>query len=311
MARIFQSLDSVQVDSRPIHLAIGMFDGLHLGHQSVIEAAIHSARRSDGLAGVLTFWPHPSRLFRPDRPTPQIMNPDDKVAMLLDHGLDFTVVHPFSDGFAGMDATGFLPFVRERLPGLRAVYVGENWRFGRGRSGDVKQLVALARGEGITVFSAPRINLNGEPISSTRVREYLADGATAEANELLGYSYFSRGRVVPGRQLGRKLGVPTMNFDWRTELQPAFGVYAVRVGAEGGDTREGIANFGMRPTLRAEHVEPALEVHVLGECPWGVGDDLRVEWLEFIRPEQKFDSLEALRMQIGRDIDAVRSRCSG
>lgn len=309
MNRVFQSLDSVRVEPRQIHLAIGMFDGLHLGHQSVIEAAIHSARRANGLAGVLTFWPHPSRLFRPQEPTPQIMAPDDKVAMLLEHGLDFVVVHPFSHDFAGMDAAGFLPFVSRRLPDLHAVYVGENWRFGRGRSGDVRQLVALARSEGITVYSAPRINLNGEPISSTRVRQYLVNGGVAEANELLGYSYFSRGRVTSGRQLGRKLGVPTLNFDWRAELQPAFGVYSVRVRGVDDEVRyEGIANFGLRPTLQADQCEPTLEVHLLGACPWGVGDDLRVDWFDFIRPERKFDSLEDLRIQIARDIEIVRAR---
>jgi riboflavin kinase/FMN adenylyltransferase len=115
--------------------------------------------------------------------------------------------------------------------------------------------------------------------------------------------------VVPGRQLGRKLGVPTLNFDWRTELQPACGVYAVRVGSEGGRTRHrAVANFGMRPTLGVDHAAPVLEVHVLGECPWGVGDDLRVEWLDFIRPERKFDSLEALRNQIAKDIDSAKTR---
>lgn len=307
MDRVFQSLDAVQLESRQIHLAIGMFDGLHLGHQSVIEAAIHSARRSEGLAGVLTFWPHPSRLFRPENPTLQIMQPDDKVAMLLQHGLDFTVVHPFESDFAGMDPAGFLPFVVGRIPGLHAVYVGENWRFGRGRSGDVKQLVTLAREVDLTVYSAPRINLNGEPISSTRVRQNLVNGAMAEANELLGYTYCSRGRVTPGRQLGRKLGVPTLNFGWRAELQPAYGVYAVRVGRADEEAKhEGIANFGLRPTLQAGHVEPALEVHLLGECPWGPGDDLRVEWLDFVRPEQQFDDLEALKLQIDRDIGVVR-----
>ncbi len=311
-SRIFQDLDSVRVESRPVHLAIGMFDGLHLGHQSVIEAAIHSARRSGGLAGVLTFWPHPSRLFRPESPTPQIMNPDDKVAMLLELGLDFAVVHPFSEHFAGMDADGFLPFVRSCLPDLHSVYVGENWRFGRGRSGDVRQLVERGRSEEITVFSAPRVNLNGEPISSTRIRRHLINGEMAEANELLGYSYFTRGEVHPGRQLGRKLGVPTLNLDWRSELRPAFGVYAVRVGLDESPERvEGIANFGLRPTVEAESEQPVLEVHLLGDCPWGVGDELRVEWWDFIRPEKKFDDLTSLRSQIQKDIGLLRAHSSG
>ena len=307
--RIFHSLESVEVEPRPIHLAIGMFDGLHLGHQSVIEAAIHSARREDGRAGVLTFWPHPSRLFRPDDPTPQIMNGEDKAAFLLEAGVDFAVIHPFTRDFAGLEATVFLSFVRARLPGLRSVYVGENWRFGRGRSGDVALLVRLARSEGLTVFSAPRLNLNGQPISSTRIREHLLRGEIVEANELLGYAYTSLGTVSQGRQLGRRLGFPTLNLTWRSELNPPHGVYAVRVDTvDRGCAREGVANFGLRPTLESTQTEPTLEVHVLDDCPWGPGDVLRVEWLDFVRPERKFPDLEALRQQVGRDIETVRTK---
>ncbi|MEZ5276352.1 MAG: riboflavin biosynthesis protein RibF [Opitutaceae bacterium] len=306
--RIFQSLESVELEPRPIHLAIGMFDGLHLGHQSVIEAALHSARRVNGLAGVLSFWPHPSRLFHPENPTPQLMNPEDKGSFLLEAGLDFVVIHPFTRAFAELEAGEFLPFVRSRLSGLHSVYVGENWRFGRGRSGDVAELVRLARKEGLTVFSAPRINHNGEPISSTRIRGHLLKGEIAEANELLGYGYTSFGRVSEGRRLGRRLGFPTLNLVWRAELNPTFGVYVVRVhSADRSVVRDGIANFGLRPTLGLDQVEPTLEVHVLEDCPWGPGDDLRVEWLDFVRPERKFPDLEALRIQISRDIEVVRS----
>ena len=310
--RIFHSLDSIDLPPSSIHLAIGMFDGLHLGHQSVIESAIHSASRSSGLGGVLTFWPHPSHLFRRTDPTPQIMNPEDKVAFLLDLGLDFVVIHPFDAEFARLEAEDFLPFVRSCIKGLNAVYVGENWRFGRGRKGDVKRLIELAAAQDLTVFSAPRINLNGEPISSTRVRNHLLKGEIADANELLGYCYFSLGTVVTGRRVGRTLGFPTLNLKWRSELQPALGVYSVRVSAsEGGGIRDGVANFGMQPTVNAGESVPQLEVHVLGDCPWGSGDRLKVEWQGFIRPERKFDSLEALREQIVLDVGEVRKLRSG
>jgi riboflavin kinase/FMN adenylyltransferase len=310
--RIFNSLDTIDLPPGPIHLAIGMFDGVHLGHQSVIESAIHSARRSNGLGGVLTFWPHPSRLFRPTDPTPQIMNPEDKVAFLLAMGLDFAVIHPFEAEFARLEADRFLPFVRSHIKGLKALYVGENWRFGRGRTGDVKRLIALAKVQDLTVFSAPRINLNGEPISSTRVRNHLLKGEITEANELLGYCYFSLGTVVPGRRVGRTLGFPTLNLGWRSELQPAFGVYAVRVGApDGGEIRDGIANFGMQPTVTEGESLPQLEVYVFDDCPWDSGDRLKIEWQRFIRPERKFDGLEALRAQIALDVGDVRKRGSG
>lgn len=307
--RIFHSLEAIDLPPGPIHLAIGMFDGLHLGHQSVIESAIHSARRSNGLAGVLTFWPHPSRLFRPADPTPQIMNPEDKDAFLLALGLDFVVVHPFDAEFARLEAEGFLPFVRSRIKRLSAIYVGENWRFGHGRTGDVKRLIELATAQDLTVISAPRINLNGEPISSTRVRNHLLKGEIAEVNELLGYCYFSIGTVVPGRRVGRTLGFPTLNLEWRSELRPAHGVYAVRVSAsDDGEMRDGIANFGLQPTVNTGESVPRLEVHVLEDCPWNSGDSLKIDWQGFIRSERKFDSLEKLRAQIILDIEEERKR---
>ena len=307
--RIFHSLDAIDLPPGPIHLAIGMFDGVHLGHQSVIESAIHSARRSNGLAGVLTFWPHPSRLFHPEDPTPQIMNPEDKNAFLLALGLDFVVVHPFDAEFARLEAESFLPFVRSRIKALSAIFAGENWRFGRGRTGDVKRLIEMATAQDLTVFSAPRINLNGEPISSTRVRNHLLKGEITKVNQLLGYCYSSLGTVVPGRRVGRTLGFPTLNLEWRSELHPAYGVYAVRVCAfDDGETRDGIANFGLQPTVNAGESIPQLEVHVLDNCPWKSGDRLKVEWREFIRSERKFDCLDALRAQIVLDVEEVRAR---
>jgi len=310
--RIFHSLDTIDLPPGPIHLAIGMFDGIHLGHQSVIESAIHSAGRSNGRAGVLTFWPHPSRLFRPLDPTPQIMDPKDKEAFLLALGLDFVVVHPFDADFARLEAEGFLLFVQSRIKGLSAIFVGENWRFGRGRTGDVRRLIELATALGLTVFSAPRINHNGEPISSTRVRNHLLRGEITEANELLGYCYSSLGTVIPGRRVGRSLGFPTLNLEWRSELHPAYGVYVVRVSAiGGGETRDGIANFGLQPTVSPGDSAPQLEVHVLDDCPWDTGDRLKIEWLGFVRPERKFDNLDALRAQILLDVENVRARRSG
>ncbi|MES1195129.1 MAG: riboflavin biosynthesis protein RibF, partial [Opitutus sp.] len=131
----FDGLERAVLPAKPLHLANGMFDGVHLGHQSVIESAIHSARRSGGLAGVLTFWPHPSMLFRPDRPVPQLMSPAVKRRVLGGLGIDFLIEQGFTREFAGIDAREFVAFLRRCLPQLAAVYVGENWRFGRDRAG--------------------------------------------------------------------------------------------------------------------------------------------------------------------------------
>ncbi len=152
----FEGMDKARLPAKPLHLAIGMFDGVHLGHQSVIESAIHSARRSGGLAGVLTFSPHPSVLFRPDNPTPLLMPAAMKRAVLARLGVDFLIEQNFSHEYAAIEAQDFVAHLRRHLPQLTALYVGENWRFGRGRVGDVALLNELARAAGMSVFSAQR-----------------------------------------------------------------------------------------------------------------------------------------------------------
>jgi len=301
----FDGLEQAVLPASPLHLAIGMFDGVHLGHQSVIDSAVHSARRSGGLAGVLTFWPHPSALFRPENPTRLLMPPAMKRSVLRQLGIDFLIEQNFSREFAGIDAGEFVPHLRRCLPQLSALYVGENWRFGRGRAGDVAMLLAEAGKAGLAVFSAPRLNHNGAPISSSRIRELLAAGGMAEANRLLGYTYFSEGVVQPGRQLGRTIGFPTLNLPWEPELKPCYGVYAVEVSADGETWVKGVANYGLRPTVEAAS-QPLLEVHLLEQSPLTYGDKLTAKWLHFLRPESKFGSLDELKLQIAADRESAR-----
>lgn len=308
MGKLFASLAaaSALADRRPLHVAIGMFDGVHLGHRAVIDSAVRSARRSGGVAAVLTFDPHPSRLFRPADPVRLIMDRERREAALLALGVAAVIVQPFDAAFAGIEAEGFLPHLRASLPSLHTVYVGENWRFGRGRRGDVALLVAEAKKLGLHVVSAPRINGDGEPISSTRIRALLVEGRIDAANVLLGSAYASDSVVAPGKQLGRTIGFPTLNLPWSPDLSPRFGVYAVRVQAADGSgpALRGVANYGLRPTVETS-TEPRLEAHLLDACPFGSGDRLRAEWLAFLRPEQRFADVAALRAQIARDREAA------
>jgi riboflavin kinase/FMN adenylyltransferase len=302
----FSSIESVQLPAVPLHLAIGMFDGVHLGHRAVIEAAIQSARRSGGLAGVLTFYPHPSALFKPDHPTRLILEPATKARLLLRLGIDAVITQPFTPEFARIAAEEFLPWLKQRLPRLAGVYVGQNWRFGSGRRGDVALLVAAARHLGIPLFSAPPVNFDGEPISSTRIRDLLEAGDVEAAGALLGYEYYSEGVVDSGMRHGRQLGFPTLNLAWAPGLRPRFGVYISRV--EGEKTREplpAVSNYGLRPTV-GRNSDPKLEAHVLGPCPFNQGDAIKVDWLRFLRPEMKFGSLDELRSQIARDVADAR-----
>jgi riboflavin kinase / FMN adenylyltransferase len=304
-----ESLESAgrALPRRPLHLAIGMFDGVHLGHRAVIDAAVQSARVAGGVAAALTFDPHPSRLLRPDQPVRLIQPLTMKVDHLYAAELDAVIVERFTRELAHLEAEAFLPHLRERLPGLTAVYVGENWRFGRGRRGDIGLLNAEAHRLGLAVVSAPRINHNAEPISSTRIRRCLEEGDIQLANTLLGYVYTSEGVVQPGKRLGRTIGFPTLNVSWTPECQPRLGVYTVRVfPAENGIGLPGVANYGLRPTVEAAS-SPRLEVHVLGECPFGEGDYLRVEWRSFLRPEKRFADVDELHAQIARDVAEARA----
>ena len=301
----FDGLERAALPARPLHLAIGMFDGVHLGHRAVIEAAVQSARRSGGVSAVLTFWPHPSALFRPESPVRLIQDAAARARVLATLGVDAVITHPFTPALAAVTAEEFLPWMRQTQPRLAAVYVGENFRFGAGRRGDVAQLVAAGRTLGVSVFSAPRVNLDGEPISSTRIRALLEAGELPAANALLGYTYFAAGRVTPGKRLGRTIGFPTLNLAWAPGLRPKFGVYVVRVsGPKAPAALPGVANYGLRPTVE-QATEPRLETHVLGECPFGEGDDIAVEWMRLLRPEQKFAGVDELRSQIARDRDAA------
>ncbi|MDQ8194359.1 riboflavin biosynthesis protein RibF [Coraliomargarita sp. SDUM461004] len=290
-----------------LHLAIGVFDGVHLGHKAVIESAVFSARRSHGFCGVLTFDPHPSRLFRPEAPTRLIMPIEMKTRMLHQVGVDCVIRKHFDHAFASIPADRFLSQLQDALPALKSIYVGENFRFGQKRAGDVSTLIESGRLLGLGVFSAERIKHNGQPISSTRIRQELEAGAIVAVNDLLGYNYTASGEIIRGAQLGRTIGFPTLNLPWQPECLPRFGVYYVKFRLTGSsEWASGVANYGVKPTVANPGQMPALEVHGLEPTDLAAGDCIEVEWLQFIRPEQKFDSIDALKAQIALDCATAR-----
>lgn len=300
----FQALADIKSE---LHLAIGVFDGMHLGHKSVVESAVFSAQRSQGISAVLTFDPHPSQLFRPQDPTRLIMPIEAKVAMLHGIGVDCVICKQFDREFASIPAEDFFAYLKEQLPTLKSIYVGENFRFGQKRAGDVATLIESGRNLGLGVFSAERIKHNGEPISSTRIRGELVAGRIAEANDLLGYNYGFSGMVVGGAKLGREIGFPTLNLPWQPECLPRFGVYFVQFRKVGeASWAPAVANYGVKPTVEAHPTGPELEVHALHGTELDADDNVEVEWLKFIRPEQKFDSVDALKTQIAKDCETAR-----
>jgi riboflavin kinase/FMN adenylyltransferase len=302
---VLANLAAVPPYAAPLHLAVGMFDGVHRGHQAVIRGAVDAARAAGGTAGVLTFWPHPSVVLRPASPTRVMQDPAAKAEVLRQLGVSLILTEPFSAGIAEVEAGEFVAWLRARLPGLTGLYVGENFRFGRGRRGEVALLARTGQEAGITVVVAPPVLWEGAPVSSTRIRTLLAAGEMPAVAGLLGRPYASRGPVLPGKRLGRTLGFPTLNLMWSPPAAPRFGVYAVRVRGTGGPAQAAVANYGLRPTVERA-TEPRLEVHVFGDCPWTEGDVLGVEWERFLRPEQAFPDVAALRAQIRQDCAAAR-----
>jgi len=287
----------------PVHLAIGMFDGLHLGHQSVIHSAVQAAELDGGLSGILTFDPHPSRLFRPDSPTPQIYTPAAKQELLREMDLALCLIQPFGEKFAAQTALEFVEWICGCLPTLSSISVGENFRFGKNRQGAPSLLVDQLRSRGISVFSCERVHLDGEPISSTRIRGILPTKPIEEVNRLLGRPYHSIGKVEEGKRLGRTLGFPTLNLPFDAEIAPLYGVYLVRY-RRLGDPREssrfGVANFGLRPTVE-DTPYPRLEVHSLDPCIADYGDPVVVEWIQFLREEKNFANIRELESAIAKD----------
>ena len=291
----------------PLHLAIGIFDGVHLGHKAVIEPSVINAKRCDGISGVLTFDPHPSHLFRPKDPTALIMPIDAKTEILHEIGVDCVIRKRFDQSFASLTAKKFLVTLKKSLPTLISIYVGENFRFGLNREGDIATLTKSGQDLGLGVFSAERIKYEGEPISSTRIRKKLEAGEIDKANDLLGYNYKIRAQIVNGAKLGREIGFPTMNLPWLPECKPRYGVYFVRFGMPGSaDRHAAIANYGIRPTVTDTAIAPVLEIHALDGTNLASGDTLDVEWLHFIRPEQKFNGIEDLKAQIVKDCAEAR-----
>jgi riboflavin kinase / FMN adenylyltransferase len=286
-----------------LHLCIGVFDAVHAGHRAVLASAKARARAEGGEVVALTFEPHPSRVLRPESPTPLILSRAQKEDRLAEAGADRVVHQRFDTTHRAMAAEDYAAWLEAAFPGLRSVHVGENFRFGSGRRGDPALLARTGAARGIEVRAVEPVQVDGGPASSSRIRAALAAGEVGSANRMLIRPYEAEGVVTPGRQLGRRLGLPTLNLPWAPELSPAFGVYAAEVMSASGIAEPAVMNWGVRPTVEAGAVAPLLEAHLLR--PSGLipvpGDTLKVRWLGRIRAERTFAGLDELRAQVGRD----------
>lgn len=293
----------------PLHLAIGVFDGLHLGHRAVVEAALGSVARGGGSAVVTTFDPHPVEILAPERAPRLLTDTPHKLRLLArEMAVRHVLLVRFDADFAALEAKDFIHRLAGSAPegGIARICVGREWRFGRGRGGDLALLEALGSELGFAVEGVGTVEADGERVSSTRVREAVAGGDLKTARRLLGRPYSVHGIVAKGRQLGRTLGFPTANLSVQREQLPPAGVYAARA-AGAGDSWNGVANLGVRPTVESGEGELRLEVHLFGLEHEIYGEDLEVEFVARLREERRFDGLDALRAQIALDVEAARA----
>ena len=306
--RIYTSVKEVADEHRGGSIAIGNFDGVHLGHREVIQTAGNVARDKGFPWGVVTFEPHPKAFFQKET-TPFRLTPfEQKARFIADMGVDFLVVLEFNAGFAQTPAEEFVSGVLLDGFGARHVVSGDDFVFGHKRQGTVAFLQAQGKERGFGCSGVGQVTGEDEEIiSSTRVRELLGAAKPDEAAKLLGRGFEIEGEVATGDQRGRTIGFPTANVIVDESMQPCLGGYAIRAGlVQDGVTvwYDGIANLGYRPTFGSDAC--LLETHIFDFAEDIYGQILRVALVEYIRPEQKFDGIEALKAQIASDCGLAR-----
>lgn len=301
--QVLRSIDALSALPGPLALAVGVFDGLHLGHQEVIRSAQEHATQHHGTAVVATFDPHPAQVLRPGAAPRLLCGPRHQQRALSQIGISHLLACPFTPETALTPARDFiLQLIRASRP-LGCVSVGYTWQFGHRREGDIHLLMELGQQHGFAVYGVPAVKIDNEVVSSTLIREAVSKGNFDKAARFLGREYSVFGPVIEGRHLGRQLGFPTANVDVENEQLPPLGVYAVQ--ARIAETwLPAVANLGRRPSVET-NAEPLLEVHFPDWSGDLYGLDLEVRFTRFLRPEMKFGGLDELKAQIQRDVIAA------
>lgn len=310
---LFKGVGSLTRTIRNPVLTIGNFDGVHRGHGTILKKVIERARAIDGEAVLYTFEPHPRKVLQPDHPPRLLATFDQKLELLAEAGLDVVIAEPFDLEFARTTPETFIhEYVHEKIQ-PKEVYVGYDFHFGRDREGSMRLLTETGPQLGFSVTIIPEVKVDGEDLNSTRIRALLAEGEVEEAASLLGRPFAVRGVVTGGMRRGREIGFPTANLAPQNEILPGPGVYVCEVdiledakGLATGDRYGAVTNVGYRPTFN-DGRDLVAEAHLIDFS----GDlyDVHVEmrFLNMIRGEEKFDSVEALKEQIGRDVGAGRT----
>ncbi|MEJ7849666.1 MAG: bifunctional riboflavin kinase/FAD synthetase [Pyrinomonadaceae bacterium] len=300
--KIFHGTENANI-ARPTVLTLGVFDGLHLGHQRIMQTVVERAKAMNAVPTAITFDPHPRSVLHPQSAPPLLQTLDQRLANFEVLGIEQAIVIPFDLKFAQKDAAEFLSdIVRDRLH-AKEVYLGKGFEFGKNRGGNIGLLRKVSRELGFFADEVDEVKLRGKRISSSKIRQLLDEGRVNLVRRMLGRPYGVEGVIIRGNRRGHTIGFPTANLKPHNRVIPRFGVYATAT-LVGGTWRRSITNIGVRPTFENE-AEPSIETYLFDFDGDLYGDVLRVRFLHRIRDERKFNGIDELKAQI--EIDSARA----
>ena len=307
--KVLHSISDLSSLPGPLFLAIGVFDGVHRGHQAVISTSARHAHAADGTPVVVTFDPHPAKVLRPNDAPHLLTARQHKIDLIRGLGVGHLLVLEFNRQFAATPPDEFVRQLTAHSKPLREICVGHEWSFGRNRTGNLPLLKKLGSELGFEVVGIPPVMVNGNVVSSTAIRNAIKDGDFDKAAAMLGRPYSIVGTVVPGDSLGKKLGFPTANLSAHSEQFPPDGVYFAEAWLDG-VLHHGLVNLGIRPTMAKDKSQRTLEIHLLDFNRDIYGQEIEIRFLQYLRPEKKFANADALVQQIQTDVNQARKLCA-
>jgi len=297
--KIISDLDQFNVPEFPV-VTIGTFDGVHVGHQIILKKIVEEAKKNKGESVLITFWPHPRFILQKNDPMKLLSTFEEKVELITGLGVDYIAKMTFTPEFSNLSADEFVQTVLVNGIGTKKLFIGYDHHFGNNREGNIDFLKTHSKHYGFDVSEIPKQEIDEVGVSSTKIRQALADGDVSLANTLLGRPYSITGKVVHGDKRGRTIGFRTANLNILEEVKllPKDGVYAVWVSRDGAKIK-GMLNIGYKPTL--EGSRKTIEVHLFNFADELYGENLSIAFIDYIRPEKKFDSLDSLKKQLEKD----------
>jgi len=306
---ILRSIPELSQLRGPIFLAIGVFDGVHRGHQAVISTSARHAHSADGTPVVVTFDPHPEKVLRPEAAPHLLTATQHKIALIRALGVGHLLMIAFNRDFASTSPESFVEQLVVNSKPLREICVGHEWSFGKNRAGNLDLLKKLGARFDFNVIGILPVSVNGTVVSSTAIRQAVEKGDFVKAAEMLGREYTILGTVVRGDNLGKQIGYPTANLSAHSEQFPPNGVYFAKARINGA-LYHGVVNLGYRPTVHKGNPERVLEIYLLDFNRDIYGEDVEIRFIRYLRPEKKFDSVAALARQIDVDVRQARELCA-